>query len=121
VIHIRPKEKTSSGTGFQPVTSFQTTRRNLPHWQQPGSIYFLTWRLKGEAELTSKERTMVLQPLRHWDDIKWRVYAAVVMPNHVHVICQPLSLPDGRAINLSSIIHSVKSFSVHEINRLRGS
>jgi REP element-mobilizing transposase RayT len=120
VIPIRPKAKTKSSTGFQPVTSFQTKRRNLPHWQQPGSIYFLTWRLKGEAKLTSEERTMVLQALRHWDGIKWTLYAAVVMPNHVHVIAQPLTLPDGRAINLSSIIHSVKTFTARTINAQRG-
>jgi hypothetical protein len=35
------------GTGFQPVQSFQVTKRCLPHWQLPGSTYFITWRVKG--------------------------------------------------------------------------
>jgi hypothetical protein len=35
----------ASGTGFQPVQSFQVTRRNLPHWQESG----------GEIGGTSKE------------------------------------------------------------------
>ena len=120
MVPIRPKGKTKSGTGFQPVASFQTKRRNLPHWQQPGSIYFLTWRLKGEGSLNSEEKTMVFQALRYWDAIKWTLYAAVVMPNHVHVIAQPLTLPDGRAINLSNIIHSVKTFTARTINAQRG-
>ena len=120
MIPIRPKGKTKIGDGFQPVASFQTKRRNLPHWQQPGSIYFLTWRLKGEGSLNPEERTMVFQALRYWDGIKWTLYAAVVMPNHVHVIAQPLTLPDGRAINLSSIIHSVKTFTARTINAQRG-
>jgi putative transposase len=117
---IRTKEKIKSGAALQPVASFQNQRRNLPHWQQPGSIYFLTWRLKGEGMLNSEEKTMVFQALRYWDNIKWTLYAAVVMPNHVHVIAQPLTLPDGRAINLSSIIHSVKTFTARTINAQRG-
>jgi putative transposase len=120
VIPIKPREKAQRGAGFQPVASFQTQRRNLPHWQQPGSIYFLTWRLKGEGSLNSEERTMVFQALRYWDGIKWTLHAAVVMPNHVHVIAQPLTLPDGRVINLSSIIHSVKTFTARTINAQRG-
>lgn len=120
MIPIRPKGKTKIGAGFQPVSSFQTKRRNLPHWQQPGSIYFLTWRLKGEGSLDSEERAMVFQALRYWDGIKWTLYAAVVMPNHVHAIAQPLTLPDGGAINLSSIIHSVKTFTARTINAQRG-
>ena len=63
---------------------------------------------------------MVFQALRYWDGIKWTLYAAVVMPNHVHVIAQPLTLPDGRVINLSSIIHSVKTFTARTINAQRG-
>ena len=63
---------------------------------------------------------MVFQALRYWDGIKWTLYAAVVMPNHVHIIAQPLTLPDGRAINLSRIIHSVKTFTARTINAQRG-
>ena len=44
------------GTGVPPVrlsssppglTEFKVTRRNLPHWQQPGSIYFIYLALQG--------------------------------------------------------------------------
>jgi hypothetical protein len=41
----KDKPKREGGTGFQPVHSFQITRRNLPHWQEPGRL-FLTWRCK---------------------------------------------------------------------------
>jgi putative transposase len=117
---LKPSEKNPSGTGLRPVTSFQTTRRNLPHWQQPGSIYFITWRLKGEGMLSSEERTTILQSLLYWDQVKWTVHAAVVMPNHIHIIAQPLTLPDGGAVNLSEIIRSVKTYSARTINAQRG-
>jgi putative transposase len=110
----------NSGTGFQPVTSFQSHRRNLPHWQLPGSIYFITWRIKGDQTLSPEERTITLESLLHWDAVKWTVHAAVVMPNHVHVLVQPLTLPEGTTVNLSHIIHSVKTFTAREINAFRG-
>jgi len=34
----------SGGTGFQPVKEFRIYRRNLPHWERPESIYFITFR-----------------------------------------------------------------------------
>ncbi|MEW6387863.1 MAG: transposase [Thermodesulfobacteriota bacterium] len=102
------------------MASFQSTRRNLPHWQQPGSTYFLTWRVKGDQHLSPQERSMVLETLLYWQEVKWTVYAAVVMPNHVHVLAQPLTLTEGQAINLSQIIHSVKTYSARTINGQRG-
>jgi hypothetical protein len=42
------------GTGFQPVKSFQVTRRNLPHWQETGRVYFITWRCKDGVVLMVK-------------------------------------------------------------------
>ena len=63
---------------------------------------------------------MILQSLLYWDKEKWTVHAAVIMPNHIHVIAQPLTLPDGGAINLSEIIRSVKTYSARIINAKRG-
>jgi REP element-mobilizing transposase RayT len=113
-------KKKYSGTGLRPVDAFQATRRNLPHFQLPGGTYFITWRLKEDGVLSPEEKTIVLKSLLYWDKVKWNVYAAVVMPNHVHAIAQPLTLPDGSAINLSEIIHSVKTFSARTINAQRG-
>lgn len=93
----------------------------LPHWQQPGSVYFLTWRCKKGETLAPEERTIALQALQHWDGRKWTIYAAVIMPDHVHVLAQPLALPESEGVyDLAEIIHSVKSFSVHQINIQRG-
>jgi len=113
--------KKTSGTGFQPVQSFTITRRNLPHWQQPGGVYFITWRCRADQILAPAEKTITLDTIRYWDNRKWTVYAAVVMSNHVHILAQPLSRADGQVINLGEIIHSVKSFSALKINQHRGS
>ena len=102
------------------VQSFHVTRRNLPHFQEPGRVYFLTWRCRVGQNLSPAERKIVLAALLHYNGGNWKVYAAVILPDHVHALVQPLSHPEGGAYGLAEIIHSVKRFSVYQINRLRG-
>jgi REP element-mobilizing transposase RayT len=105
------------GTGFQPVTSFKIRKRNLPHWQEPNRVYFLTWRcLKGQV-LSPEERKITLESLCYWNRQKSTVYAAVVMPDHVHALCQPLVKKEDGIYDLGEILHSVKSFSAHKITQ----
>jgi putative transposase len=120
---IQPKGKNSKkGPVAQvssPVQAFQSTRRNLPHMQEPGRVYFLTWRCRQGQRLAAAEHGQVLAALLHYNDGKWKVYAAVVLPDHVHLLVQPLPHPDGGVYNLAEIIHSVKRYSVYEINKRR--
>jgi putative transposase len=111
--------KNPGSTGFQPVQSFQISRRNLPHWQEPGRVYFITWRCQRGQTLNPEERTITLSATRYWDAIKWTVYTAVILPDHVHVLAQPLSKRGGGVFNLTEILHSIKSFSSQKINRQR--
>lgn len=107
-------------TGFQPVHAFKVTRRNLPHWQEPGRVYFITWRCRPTQRLSVEERTITLSTIRYWDTLKWTVYTAVVLPDHVHILAQPLPKQAGGVFNLTEILHSVKSFSSQKINQQRG-
>ena len=116
---IIPK-KSPGGTGFQPVQNFHCTKRNLPHWQLPGSVYFITWRCLPGITLSAAERHITLAALRHWQGIKWQLYSAVVMPDHVHALARPLTRPTGGAFNLAELIHSIKRFSARKINQERG-
>jgi putative transposase len=116
---IKNHQKGPGSKGFQPVQSFQVSRRNLPHWQEPGKVYFITWRCRKCRPLSFEERTITLTTLRYWDTIKWTVYAAVVLPDHVHVLAQPLPKQEGGVFNLTEILHSVKSFSSQKINQQR--
>jgi len=113
-------EVKKGSAGFQPVSSFQIARRRLPHWQQTGSVYFISWVCQSGHTLDPAAKNITLEAIRFWDARKWTVYAAVVMPDHVHLLAQPLAGPDGGHINLGEIIHSVKSFSAQKINRTRG-
>lgn len=114
------QRQSPGGTGFQPVQSFQITRRNLPHWQEPGRVYFITWRCKDGGVLSPEERQITMEALRHWDSKKWTLYAAVVLPDHVHGLAQPLLRDDGGAFDLGEILHSIKRFSARKINQARG-
>ncbi len=56
---------------------------------------------------------IVERALRHFDGDRYTLGEFVVMPNHVHVLATPLgenALPD--------ILHSWKSYTAHEINRV---
>ncbi len=82
-------------------------------------MYFITWRCEQGRTLDSQDRTIVLDTLRHWEGLKWKIFAAVVLIDHVHVLAQPLPKGQDGAFDLAEIIHSVKSFSSQKINRLR--
>jgi putative transposase len=114
------QRQSPGGTGFQPVHSFQMSRRNLPHWQEPGRVYFITWRCQGGQNLSFPERTITLEAIRYWDNSKWTVYAAVVLPDHVHLIAQPLNKTEGGCFDLAEILHGIKRFSARTINQARG-
>ena len=60
-------------------------------------------------------RQIVEDALWHFVGERYHLYAYVVMPNHVHVLFQPI---EGRTI--SRIVANWKSFTAHKINGLRG-
>lgn len=104
---------------MRPVRTFVTTRRTLPHWQEPGSTYSITWRTADSYFLNSEARTIVLNAIRFWDGVRWCVYATVVMPDHVHVLARPLPIKPDQPLavcDLGQILHSVKGFSAQRIN-----
>ena len=139
--------------GFQPFDfrgKFQATQRNLPHWQQPGATYFVTFRLADSLPAAVLERLEELQrlnpsdafdwveryldagvgncilknpdcaktvetALRHFDGERLVLGSYAVMPNHVHVLVQPL----GTA-TLRSVLHGWKSYTSHKINQQTG-
>ena len=58
---------------------------------------------------------IIADALKHFNGERYKLGAWVVMPNHVHAIITPL-----KGFDLSEILHSWKSYSAHEINRLLG-
>jgi len=151
---------------FDPQSIADIHTRRLPHWEQPGCIYFVTFRLAdslpqdklsrwrtertawlkqhlpplgeseiseyqrlfpdrleqwldaghGECLLRSREVREILEnALRHFHEQRYTLGKFVIMPNHVHALVTPLGEQ-----TLAQIIHSWKSFTAHEINRVLG-
>ena len=100
-------------TGILPVR----TRRNLPHLERGGSAYFVTFRTRSTV-LPKKARDLVLEACRYFDGQRYRLWAATVMPDHVHLLLTPQKKSDHEWFSLSSILHSLKSFTAEKINVL---
>jgi len=97
------------------IDSSRFYRRRLPHYRESGSIYFVTWRLALGIELSASERDLVTAELLHKHEQRYELYAYVVMDDHVHVLMRTL-----KEEPLEKIIHSWKSFTAHEMQRLHG-
>ena len=134
----------------EPRSSPLTTpkwRGNLPHIYKEGCTYFATFclvdavperrrkrRLKSNVDLDdieqwydpptttgscilrdSRAASIVENALLHFQGERYSLSAWSVMPNHVHTVVTP-----NANQHLSKILHSWKSFSAHEINKVLG-
>jgi REP element-mobilizing transposase RayT len=98
---------------------FTATRRNLPHWEMGGATYFVTFRTLGVA-LPRAVRSEVLAAFRYFDGERYTLWAAVVMPDHAHLLLMPRRTASGECWSLAQILHSLKSYTANEINRVLG-
>jgi len=70
----------------------------------------------GQCVLRMREHAQVVsEALRHFHGQRLDTGDFVIMPNHVHALLTPY--PE---IELEDVMHSVKSYSANEIQRLRG-
>jgi putative transposase len=151
---------------FNPYEEIRFTENLLPHWQQNGATYFVTFRLADSVpthlrtqweeeratwlrfhpepwdvgtELEYHKRftgaierwldagygscvlrqvdcaRIVDNALRHFDRQRLDLISSVVMPNHVHAL-----LIQNAEHPLEDLLHSWKTFSSRNINRLVG-
>jgi REP element-mobilizing transposase RayT len=113
----------TGGTGFPACASEKELiirRRNLPHWQMPGSTYFVTFRLRS-GSLSLHEKRIVLEAIIHFHQVRYWLTAAVVMPDHVHLLLTPIDQESNREFPLSKILQGMKGYSAREINKLKQS
>ena len=89
---------------------FHFYRRHLPHWRMKGVIYFITFRTKG-TELSEKEQIFVLNTIKESSKKYIKLIAAVVMPDHVHILLTP-----KKEFTISKIIKGIKGKTAREIN-----
>ncbi len=100
-----------------PISDQLTSRRNLPHIQRPGATYFLTFRIES-GTLTPDERGIVMECCLFPDGKKYCLHAAVVMPDHVHLLISPLESEPGKCYQLGEITRGLKGASARQINEM---
>jgi REP element-mobilizing transposase RayT len=92
----------------------ETTKRNLPHWTEIDSIYFITFKLK-QGILIPEEQQLVKDHIIQGQPEFYLLHATIVMPDHVHLILKPQG-----TYALRRIMKGIKGVSAHKVNLLRG-
>lgn len=118
-----------AASGIVPDASPQSvryTKRRLPHYERPHGIYHVTLSTRNRRILSPAARSIVLNAFRHFDQKRYDLFAACVMPDHVHVLLRPwIKEEDAEGKPLfwpvSELMHSIKSFSSNEINKVENS
>ena len=92
-------------------------KHHLPHWQQGGSTYFVTFRsARGNLprEAIRELRDLILEGHGHRYDLA----SGVIMPDHVHLLLRPREIVPGLWHDLSSIMKWIKGAGARRINQL---
>jgi len=92
-------------------------RRNLPHIERSGRAHFIIFKTYLNWELPPQARDLVLEHCLHDNGSKMRLYIAVVMPDHVHIIFMPLETENHETFSFEEIVGAIKSASSHSVNK----
>ncbi len=99
------------------------SKRRLPHYERPHGIYHVTFSTRKHRVLSPEARTITLNAVANFDQKRYDLFATCVMPDHVHILFQPFPKTDDDGEkpvfwSLPELMHSIKSFSAREINKL---
>ena len=100
-------------------------KRRLPHFERPWAKYAIAWSTHERRHLSEPERDLVLQTILHDRGKKYELYAACIMPDHVHLLIEPQIKkddPEDKPVfhGLFEILQTLKSVSSHCINKATG-
>jgi alanyl-tRNA synthetase len=101
-------------------------KRRLPHFERSWAKYMVTFSTRERRQLSPSARDIVLKSLLFGhEQRRYQLYAACVMPDHVHCLFEPQIKeqdPEGKPVfwPLAEILHGIKSFTAHEINKADG-
>jgi len=128
--HTRPRVSQSAPPSIareaSGVSEAKYSRRNLPHFERPWAKYMVTFSTRERRQLTTAERDMVLKSVLHAHEHRqYLLYAACVMPDHVHLLFEPQIKEQDKEGNpvfwsLNEILQGIKSASAHNINKASG-
>ncbi|CAN5608162.1 hypothetical protein BH18VER1_BH18VER1_08180 [soil metagenome] len=111
-----------SGEGVAAETRY--SKRNLPHFERPWAKYAVTFGTRGRRVLSETERQIVLDSLLYWNERRYTLHAACVMPDHVHMLFEPAvkeTVADGTVFyRLTEILRSIKAHTARAINKAAG-
>jgi len=99
-------------------------KRRLPHFERPWAKYMVNFATQARRQLSPPARDAVLKSLLFGNEQRrYQLYAACVMPDHVHFLFEPQvkeNDKDGKPVfwSLSELLGSIKSFTAHEINKI---
>ncbi len=123
-----------AGDGILPARTFvgevaaenaHYSKRRLPHFEKPWAIYALTISTLRRRCLSPEARTIVMDAWRHFNGLRYELFALCVMPDHVHALFQPWPKENGAGDNqafwpLAELMRSLKTFTAKRINELEG-
>ena len=93
-------------------------RRNLPHLQRDGKPHFLTFCTYQRWMLPDWARSIVIDACSRANGWTVDLRAAVVMPDHVHMIFIPeVDVERSEVYSLARITKAIKGTSAHLINQ----
>ena len=93
----------------------------LPHHQKAGRTLFVTFCKVNQVPFTPEARDAILGHCLHDHGKRYDLQAAVVMPDHVHLLLTPLRDEKGWPYSLPTILKLLKGTSARSVNKLLGS
>jgi len=108
--NVCPTDGTDTKTDNEEL---KITRRHLPHWTLKGATYFVTFRTV-RGELSVEEQKLVLEHIIEGNEKFYTLIAAVVMPDHAHLLLTP-----REEYSLSRIMKGIKGASARQVNLRR--
>jgi REP element-mobilizing transposase RayT len=95
-------------------------RRRLPHFQKADRAVFVTFRKLTRDPFPERARDLVLQHCLYEDGKRIELHAAVVMPDHVHLLFSPMRDEEGWPVLVHKIMKAIKGTSARDVNKLLG-
>ncbi len=117
-----PQTKDADSTSDRDNRATDYYRRRLPHFERAWAKYMVTFSTDQRRVLAPAERDIVLETILHDHGKKYELYAACVMPDHVHILLEPAVKERDDEANptfhpLPEILATLKSVSAHRINK----
>jgi len=110
---LKTRSRPAGPLSTQPRNEY---RRRLPHYKKDFQPVFVTFTTLRRWKLPPAARDIVFNCCIRENGQKLSLHAAVVMPDHAHLIYTPLKRPDGWDYTLPEIMKAIKGRSARYIN-----